>query len=153
MDKSLGEIEAACLEFNKKEEVKMQQRQTIQKQVIMETLDKLKHVKGHLTIDEIYNAVKDDYASISKTTVYRNVRQLAEVGTIAQVVLRDGIERYDINVHDHHHFTCMSCETIYDVEFDGLLDFPKCLDEDYGFTTETVNLSFTGVCATCKSKA
>jgi len=130
----------------------MQQRQTIQKQIIIETLDKLKNAKGHLSIDEIYNAVKENYAAISKTTVYRNVRQLAEMGSIKLILLEDGIERYDINIHDHHHFTCISCDTIYDVEIDGLLDFSQFLDENYDFTVETVNLSFTGICDTCKSK-
>ena len=129
----------------------MQQRQTIQKQIVIETLDKLKHVKGHLSIDEIYSAIKENYASISKTTVYRNVRQLAETGSIKQVMLADGLERYDLNIHDHHHFTCTNCATIYDVEIDGLLDFSQCLDENYGFTTESINLSFTGICDGCKS--
>lgn len=130
----------------------MQQRQTIQKQIVMETLDQLKHVKGHLSIDEIYTAIKENYASISKTTVYRNVRQLAETGAIKQIMLEDGLERYDLNTHNHHHFTCTACDTIYDVEIDGLLDFSKCLDENYGFTTETINLSFTGICDSCRSK-
>lgn len=130
----------------------MQQRQTIQKQIVVQTLDKLKHVKGHLSIDEIYSVIKKDYASISKTTVYRNVRQLAETGTIKQVMLSDGLERYDLNVHDHYHFTCTVCDTIYDVELDELLDFSKCLDENYGFASEQINLSFTGICDSCKSK-
>ena len=130
----------------------MQQRQTIQKQIVIETLDKLKHVKGHLSIDEIYSAINENYSSISKTTVYRNVRQLAETGMIKQVTLEDGLERYDLNIHDHHHFTCVQCETIYDVEIHGLQDFSACLEEDYGFTAEKVNLSFTGVCKTCKNE-
>jgi len=130
----------------------MQQRQTIQKQIVIQTLDKLKHVKGHLSNDEIYSAIKEDYASISKTTVYRNVRQLAEAGTIKQVMLEDGLERYDLNTHDHYHFTCRACGTIYDVEIDGLLDFSQCLDENYGFTTEKINLSFNGICDLCNPK-
>jgi len=129
----------------------MQSRQTIQKQVIVETLEKLKHIKGHLSIDEIYNAIKENYSAISKTTVYRNLRQLAEAGTIAQVMLEDGIERYDVNLHDHHHFTCTNCQTIYDVEIEGLLDFSNCLEDNYGFITESVNLSFRGICKTCKT--
>ena len=130
----------------------MQQRQTIQKQIIIETLDRLKPIKGHLSIDEIYNAIKEDYASISKTTVYRNVRQLAESGTIMQVILEDGIERYDLNTHDHYHFTCKICSTIYDVEIEGLLDFSKTLAKNYGFAMEKTNLSFTGICDVCDSK-
>ena len=130
----------------------MQQRQTIQKQIIIETLDKLKHVKGHLSIDEIYSAIKENYASISKTTVYRNVRQLAETGTIKQIVLEDGLERYDLNTHDHYHFTCNSCGIIYDAEIDGLPDFSQYLNENYGFITETISLSFTGICDLCEQK-
>ena len=130
----------------------MQQRQTIQKQIVMETLDSLKHVKGHFTIDEIYSAINEKYATISKTTVYRNLRQLAESGMIKQVTLEDGLERYDLNTKDHHHFTCIECATIYDVEIQGLLDFSGPLDEDYGFTAEKVNLSFTGVCSACRTQ-
>jgi Fe2+ or Zn2+ uptake regulation protein len=116
---------------------------------VIETLDKLKHIKGHLSIDEIYIAIKEDYASISKTTVYRNVRQLAEAGVIKQIMLEDGLERYDVNLHDHCHFTCTSCGTIYDVEIEESFDFSQYIDEKYGFTTEAINLSFTGVCNTC----
>jgi len=130
----------------------MQQRQTIQKQIIIETLNKLKNVKGHLSIDEIYNAIKEDYASISKTTVYRNVRQLANAGVIKQIILADGIERYDLNTHDHYHFTCRVCNIIYDVELGGLDDFSEMIEKDYGFTTEKIILSFTGVCEKCKTE-
>jgi len=130
----------------------MQQRQTIQKQIIIETLNKLKPIKGHLSIDEIYSEIKENYSSISKTTVYRNVRQLAEAGTIMQIMLADGLERYDLNTHDHYHFACTACDEIYDVEIDGLPDFSQYLDANYGFTTETISLSFTGVCDSCKSK-
>jgi len=127
----------------------MQQRQTIQKQIIVETLEKLKHVRGHLSIDEIYSVIKENYASISKTTVYRNVRQLAEGGIIKQITLEDGLERYDLNTHDHYHFTCTSCNVIYDAEIDGLPNFSQYLNEHYGFTTETISLSFTGTCDSC----
>ena len=130
----------------------MQQRQTIQKQIVMKTLENLKPSKGHLSIDEIYNAIKEDYASISKTTVYRNVRQLADTGVIKQIILEDGLERYDLNTHDHHHFTCKECDTIYDVEIVGLLDFSKYLSENYNFITEKINLSFTGICDLCRPK-
>ena len=127
-----------------------QQRQTIQKQLIIEALSRIGSTKGHLLIDEIYNQIKEIYPSISKTTVYRNVRQLAEIGTIKQVMLEDGIERYDLNTYDHHHLTCIICNEIYDVEIDGLLDFPSYLDTKYGFTAEKIYLSFTGICAECK---
>ena len=130
----------------------MQQRQTIQKQIIIETLDRLRHVKGHLSIDEIYSEIKGDYASISKTTVYRNVRQLAETGAIMQIMLEDGIERYDLNTHDHYHFTCRACDTIYDVEIEGILDFSQMLDKKYGFAMDNFNLSFTGICDSCNPK-
>jgi len=129
----------------------MQQRQTIQKQIIIEALDKLKNIKGHLSIDEIYSAIKEDYSSISKTTVYRNVRQLAEAGVIRQIILEDGIERYDLNTHNHYHFTCSACSTIYDVEIEGILDFSKALDINYGFNTKKINLSFTGICDSCEN--
>ena len=128
----------------------MQTRLTIQKQVISETLAELKNENGHVSIDEIYTAVSTKYPSISKTTVYRNVRQLAELGEIRKIMLEDKVERYDLNAHDHHHFTCVVCGEIYDVEIDGLFDFGHFLGENYGFSTETAHYSFTGTCERCK---
>ncbi|MCL2558908.1 MAG: transcriptional repressor [Turicibacter sp.] len=130
----------------------MQQRQTIQKQLIVKALEKLKHVKGHLSIDEIYSAVREEYDSISKMTVYRNVRQLAASGMIMQIILDDGIERYDLNTHAHHHFTCTKCETIYDVEIEELPEFSQQLQDAHGFEMEVAHLFFTGVCDVCKAK-
>jgi len=127
----------------------MSQRQTIQKQLILETLDRFKMIKGHLSIDEIYTVIKEIYPSISKTTVYRNVRQLAEAGIIRQITLEDGIERYDLNTHDHHHFTCTNCNEIHDVDVEGMPDFSQYISENYGFNTKKINLSFTGICDQC----
>ena len=130
----------------------MKARQTIQKQILTETLEELVQVKGHLSIDEIYNAVKEKYAAISKTTVYRIVRQLSEEGIIRKVRLEDGFERYDVNLQPHYHFTCSVCGIIYDVELDELKDCLGCLNKKYGFELEKTNLSFNGICHLCKEK-
>ena len=126
------------------------QRQTIQKQLIVEALEQFKPIKGHLSIDEIYTAIIAVYPSMSKTTVYRNVRQLAEAGVILQITLADGIERYDLNLHDHHHFTCTTCNGIFDVDVQDLPDFAKHLSDNYGFIIEAVNLTFNGTCNKCQ---
>ena len=58
------------------------QRSTVQRQIILDTLRKL---SKHPTIDEIYVEIHNEHPSISKTTVYRNLRQLADNGAIRQV--------------------------------------------------------------------
>jgi Fur family peroxide stress response transcriptional regulator len=75
-------------------------RNTVQRQIILAGLRRL---DTHPTIEEVYAEIKKEHPSISKTTVYRNLRQLAKDDIIRQVLLPDGLERYDKHNTKHHH--------------------------------------------------
>ena len=68
------------------------ERNTVQRKILLDSLMKL---NTHPTIEELYSEIHEEHPSISKTTVYRNLRQLARNGIIRQVSLSDGLERYD----------------------------------------------------------
>ena len=123
------------------------QRNTVQRQIVLDTLMKL---KTHPTIDDIYIEIQKKHPSISKTTVYRNLRLLAENGIIRQVSLPDGLERYDAVAAQHYHFRCNKCGCIFDVDIDCPANINSEVQRKYGFQVDDHHIVFTGICPKCK---
>ncbi|MCL1803288.1 MAG: transcriptional repressor [Eubacteriaceae bacterium] len=123
------------------------QRNTVQRQIILDTLKKL---RIHPSIDEIYAEIHKEHASISKTTIYRNLRQLAKAGEIRQVLLADGLERYDSRTEQHYHFTCKHCGGILDINIEYLEGINDKVQGMYGVQVDEHDVIFIGVCQDCK---
>ena len=123
------------------------ERYTVQRQIILAALLK---INTHPTIEEVYAEIQREHPAISKTTVYRNLRQLAKEGIIRQVSLPDGLERYDRLTVKHHHFKCLKCGGIYDVEIDYPDGINGSIQEKYGFEVDRHDVVFTGLCLKCK---
>ena len=123
------------------------QRNTVQRQII---LDSLKKLNTHPTIDEVYTAIHTDHPSISKMTVYRNLRQLAAGGVIRQVSLPDGLERYDARTSQHYHFKCRDCGSILDVDIEYISGINDTVQGKYGVQVEGHDVVFSGACLNCK---
>ena len=56
----------------------MAQRNTVQQKIIAGQLAKLHG--SHPTADEVYQSMKDEYPSISRATVYRNLNKMSDNG-------------------------------------------------------------------------
>ena len=85
---------------------------TPQRMDILKYLDK--H-RTHPTADDIYQELKKDSPSLSKTTVYNSLEILAK-HKIVQVLTISGTEmRYDFKAEMHHHFLCDTCGRIIDI--------------------------------------
>ena len=123
------------------------ERNTVQRQIVMAAIQKM---DTHPAIEEVYAEIKKEYPTVSKTTVYRNLRQLAKEGIIRQVSLPDDVERYDRSVTQHHHFKCQKCNVIFDVEIEYPEDINGSVVEKYGFEVDRHEVVFTGVCLKCK---
>ena len=124
------------------------QRNTVQRQII---LDALKKLNTHPTIDEVYTAVHTSHPSISRMTVYRNLRQLAANGIIRQVSLPDGLERYDARTDQHYHFRCHNCGSVFDVDIEYLADINDAVQGKYGVRVDGHDVVFIGTCLKCKN--
>jgi len=107
-------------------------------------------LKDHPTIDEVYAEIQKKYPSISKTTVYRNLRQLAKEGVMCEVSLPDGLERYDVRTDQHYHFECRNCGNIFDIDIGYLADMDNDVRKKYDFDVDKHFVIFTGLCPKCK---
>ena len=122
------------------------QRNTVQRQIVSDALKKL---KIHPSIDEVYAAIHKNHPSISKTTVARNLRQLAENGLVRQISTPDGEERYDYNTEPHYHFQCAHCQNIMDVDIEYLAGVNDAVQNKYGVRVQKHDMVFSGVCQKC----
>ena len=125
------------------------QRNTVQRQIILDALMKL---DSHHTIEELYAEIQKDHPAISKTTVYRNLRQLAKDGIIREVSLPDGLERYDTNTMQHYHFKCKNCGYIFDIDMEYLEGINDTVQGKYGFHVDEHDVVFNGICDKCYKK-
>ena len=71
--------------------------------------------KEHPSADMVYSALKESNPGISPSTVYRNLKQLEELGRIIRVSTVNDCERYDANCSDHLHFACENCGRVIDL--------------------------------------
>ncbi len=121
-------------------------RLTAQRRVIAETLTG-DHV--HLTADDVLAAARDALPEVGRATVYATLRELVEIGEVAEVATDRGPVRYDPNVAtDHQHLVCTGCHRVFDVAtpVPALPD-----DQRHGFAVDEVEVVFRGRCPDCSA--
>lgn len=102
--------------------------------------------KNHPTVDEIYKELKDELPTLSKTTVYNVLHLFIEKGLVKLVNMNSSETRYELYYHDHSHFICDVCGTIYDIpKVETVYDVKKM--GSFKVNQEEVNL--TGLCPNC----
>ena len=101
--------------------------------------------KGHASIEEIYETIKDIFPSISLATIYKNINSLKEEGIISEVCLHQK-PKYEIRKSPHAHFICKKCGCVEDVPFSEIMD--KNIEKKYPNSQK--ELYIYGVCKECK---
>lgn len=120
-------------------------RYSRQRELIYEAL---MHTKEHPTAEMVYQQLKPENPSLSLGTVYRNLNVLADEGRVRRMDFP--VERYDADLHPHHHFRCDKCGAVYDMD----LPYNEGLDrqalETSPHLVERHEVIFHGLCTQCK---
>lgn len=119
---------------------------TIQRLVVLEYLEES---TTHPTVEEIYEALKGQYPTFSKATVYNTLQVLTQAGLIQELTIEKEKAHYDPRSDIHHHFFCRRCHQIYDVEIDCAVAKRGMID---GHKIEMVQAYFYGLCAQCQKE-
>lgn len=106
--------------------------------------------KEHPTADMVYRWLLPDNPNLSRGTVYRNLKLLAEEGKLK--LLNFPVERYDANTREHPHFYCRDCGCVSDLElrYDEQLD--QRAETECGVAVQWHDLVFYGTCSLCMLK-
>ena len=122
----------------------MSARNTLQKEIIRSTLCSL---TSHPTAPMLYELIHSEHPSISRSTVYRVLGQMAEEGTILRLGVAGSENRYDGTTQQHSHIRCRVCGRVDDlpaVEVSPVAD-------DAGYHIENCSVVYSGVCPECRA--
>lgn len=128
----------------------MVRRNTIQRSLVFETVNKL---QCHATADEIYEAIVKEHPNISRATVYRNLRLLSETGDIRKMEIPGGADRFDHKCHDHCHVKCEKCGRVFDVDAEYITGLEKGIKNTHGFEFTGYDILFRGICPDCQKSS
>ena len=106
----------------------------------------------HPTVEQLLLDLNQAGPVSSQATVYNSLQALREVGLVREVLLEEGVVRYDANVDPHHHFRCHRCGHIEDIPwttFKGLIESPL----RSGLRPDNFEVTVTGVCDRCQPAA
>lgn len=115
----------------------------------LEVLKYLDTHRNHPTAYEIYEALKKDNPSLSKTTVYNSLEVLQRHDIIHSLTISGSELRYDFRTEVHHHFLCRKCGKIIDIDV-GCPYMDEFLNG--GHRVEEVHGYFKGICKECLKK-
>ena len=116
-------------------------RYSHQREVIREIIFS---TNSHPSADWVYAKARKEIPNISLGTVYRNLKQLTDQGTIR--VIQDGpLTRYDWNKEPHDHMKCTSCGSMVDIELPND-DLKNIVKSQHNFEVSDVEITLIGKC-------
>ncbi len=104
----------------------------------------------HPTAEQMLYDLNQSAPTSSQATVYTSLQALCEVGLAREVLLEEGVRRYDANVIPHHHFRCRSCGAIEDINWEDVKEV-SLHQVRSGLTVESYEITLHGVCESCSS--
>lgn len=112
-------------------------------------IDVLLSGDAHLTADAIAEAVQRRHPNIHRSTVYRTIDTLAELGVVTHVHLGHGPSVFHLADETHHHLVCSRCGGVIELPARRLASLKRTVERDYGFRLDPAHFALGGTCASC----
>ncbi len=106
--------------------------------------------KDHPTADQIYQVLKEEYPTISLTTIYNTLRILVELGLIQELGFNEGSIRYDPDMELHINMVCSKCGKIDDYKAENIIQLWNTIISDLGFKPIGQRIDIYYECEECK---
>ena len=104
--------------------------------------------EDHPTVEEILVEINRTLPIASKASVYSALTVLRKVNLVREVLLDEGVTRYDANVKPHHHFVCRQCGAIRDLDWEIFANLSQT-QLPQGFWADSYEVTVKGVCDRC----
>lgn len=123
-------------------------KSTRQRTLIVETFI---GAEGHLSVEELWAAVREQDPKVSVATVYRTMKLLADSGLAHARNFGDGQTRYETASEHHDHLICTRCGTIVEFENHRIEALQEQVAREHGFTVSSHKMELYGLCRKCQS--
>ena len=124
------------------------ERNTYQKTLIK---DIVLNMCTHPSADEVFEKVKEQCPTVSRSTVYRILNDLADKGEVYRVKVLDGPDRYDKTMCRHYHVKCTKCGSVADSEYFEKDNIEIAPEKCSGYKVTGYEICFEGICPECLS--
>jgi len=109
---------------------------------------------AYLSPEEIWKKMKKQFSRVGLPTVYRNLEELAAGDLISKVTHPNRQLYYYFcpNKSHHHHFVCLSCRSVEDINFCALDELQKEVKKKLSGKVVSHILQVNGYCRSCLNK-
>lgn len=105
----------------------------------------------HISVEELYNAVRQINPRVGYATVYRTMKLLTECGLAIERHFREGEARYEGADEAHHdHLICERCGRIVEFEEERIEALQLEVATRLGFELRGHKMELYGLCASCR---
>jgi Fur family ferric uptake transcriptional regulator len=127
-------------------------RMTPQRQLILRLLDEC---SGHVAPEEIYQRVHAELPMVNRSTVYRTLEVLEDLGLIRHTHDGNGAERYHTGGYPNHlHLFCHVCGHLAEVDDLSVAEpLVDALHARYGFQADLSHFAIAGRCRHCAEQS
>jgi len=116
-------------------------------------LDAICAIGGHADVRQIIAQVNYYDPTIDKSTIYRALDVLSEVGLVTETNIDKQGKVYTIAGNTHHHLVCQSCGGVLTITHHEFQQFQQSIAAQYGFVIQSEHLVFKGLCKSCQASA
>ena len=141
MDESIDSFREKCKENNLK----------ITPQRIVIYREMLKS-KDHPNAEVLHERIKKIIPDISLDTVNRTLLTFSKIGIVKKLEGYGKPRRYDPNVENHHHFRCVTCNSLIDFDYRPYNDIVIPGDIKKRFSVLNKKALLEGYCDKCHKK-
>lgn len=115
-------------------------------------LDEFLKNHTHLSVDDLYQKARQRDSHIGFSTVFRTMKLFKECGIAREVVLADGISRFEHHYkHPHHdHLICTSCNKTIEFFVSEIEDLQEQVAKKYHFKMKHHVMVLYGLCRECE---
>ncbi|HUP84710.1 MAG TPA: Fur family transcriptional regulator [Acidimicrobiales bacterium] len=104
---------------------------------------------SHVTADDLAGAVQRSHPDVHRSTIYRTLDALEELGIVDHVHLGHGRAVYHLLDDPHQHLVCEVCEAVIEAPDALFRPLARALLADYGFTLRPNHFAVLGRCREC----
>ena len=106
--------------------------------------------EDHPSADQIYQALKNDYPTISLGTVYKTLDLLEELGLVQKLGFTEDRVRYDPDMELHINIVCSKCGKIYNYKTENVKELWNVIIADLGIKPKGQRIDIYYECDDCK---
>lgn len=125
-------------------------RVTPQRTAILAAIETL----SHPTAESIYEHVHGDEPTLNRSTVYRTLQVLQDLGLITHAHLGSGAPVYHLaDDPPHVHLVCLSCQRVVSLPVTEARSFAATVERRTGFGIDATHSAIYGTCAQCRARS